>query len=162
MQEYNDMVFQSKNGAYAKMQQFAFMTDEIHNGVPALLPSGKGRVVTIFNPGSKSVSQTYENLVDSCEVADSEIDPKIEEKLTKMRDKLFKEKVLKNPEFDKEEIESESNPKEITQTFISPMYKNIWNTPQNMMLCWKKTMQFMKLLKTMPVKWPSHTEKRQI
>ncbi len=123
MQEYNDIVLSTKNGNYAKMYQFALITDEIHNGIPALLPSGKARVPAIFNPGNKSVSGTYEDLMISCEVAESEIDEKIEEKLGKLRNKLFKEKVLKNPEFDKDEIESESNPKEITQTFISPMYQ---------------------------------------
>ena len=123
MQEYNDIVFGSKSGAYAKMHQFALMTDVIHSGIPQLLPSGNGRVPAIFNPSANSVSDAYANLMNSCEVADSEIDAKVEEKLAKLRDKLFKEKVLKNPEFHKDEIQSESNPKQITQTFVSQMYK---------------------------------------
>lgn len=128
MVAYSDMVSSTKNGNYLKMEQFAVITDEIHDGAPPLLPGGKGRAMAIFNPTGKSVSKSYGDLMDWCEVADSEIDPKIETKLGKMRDKLFKEKVLKNPEFDPDEIESDTNQKKITQTFISPMYKNIWNT----------------------------------
>lgn len=123
MVAYQDMVNSTKNGNYLKMEQFATITDDIHDGVPPLLPSGKGRTLAIFNPTGKSVSKSYGDLMEWCEVADSEIDPKIEEKLAKMRDKLFKTKVLKNPEYDSEEIESDTNQKMITQTFISPMYK---------------------------------------
>lgn len=123
MVAYSDMVSSTKNGNYLKMEQFAVITDEIHDGAPPLLPGGKGRAMAIFNPTGKSVSKNYGDLMDWCEVADSEIDPKIETKLGKMRDKLFKEKVLKNPEFDPDEIESDTNQKKITQTFISPMYK---------------------------------------
>ncbi len=123
MIEYNTMVSSTKNGNFLKMEQFATITDEIHDGAPPLLPGGKGRSMGIFNPTGKSISKGYGDLMDWCEVADSEIDPKIEAKLAKMRDKLFKEKILKNPEYDPDEIESDTNPKKITQTFISPMYK---------------------------------------
>ena len=123
MVAYQDMINSTKNGNILKMEQFATITDDIHDGVPALLPSGKGRNMAIFNPTGKSLSKGYGDLMEWCEVADSEIDPKIEEKLGKMRDKLFKTKELKNPEYDPEEIESDTNPKKIVQTFISPMYK---------------------------------------
>lgn len=120
---YQDMVNSTKNGNYLKMEQFATITDEIHDGAPALLPGGKGRTIAIFNPTGKSLSKGYGDLMEWCEVADSEIDPKIEAKLAKMRDKLAKTKVLKNPEYDPDEIESDTNLKQITQTFISPMMK---------------------------------------
>lgn len=120
---YENSINTTKIGNILKMEQFATITDDIHDGVPPLLPSGKGRAFAIFNPTGKSLSKGYGDLMDWCEVADSEIDPKVEAKLGKMRDKLFKEKVLKNPEYDPEEIESDTNLKMITQTFISPMYK---------------------------------------
>ena len=123
MIDYQNMVNSTKNGNFLKMEQFAAITDEVHDGVPPLLPSGKGRAFAIFNPTGKSISKGYGDLMDWCEVADSTIDPKVETKLAKMRDKLSKTKVLKNPEFDPDEIESDTNLKMITQTFVSPMYK---------------------------------------
>lgn len=121
--DYENMIHSTKNGNILKMEQFATITDEIHEGAPALLPGGKARSVAIFNPTGKSISKGYGDLMNWCEVADSEIDPKVEAKLAKLRDKLFKTKELKNPDYDPEEIESDTNQKKIVQTFISPMYK---------------------------------------
>lgn len=122
-ERYAELRTEKKFSSFAYAAEFARIADQIPANIPEMLPDGKGRAFTVFNPNSDSVSDVYRDTLEFCVVKDSKIDPNVEKKIERERSKLFKTKKLKNPDFDEEMVEDqEDNPKFLYQSFISPAY----------------------------------------
>lgn len=122
MVAYQNALSNSKFRKYLQMEQFAAMTDIIPSQLPPLTEDGKGRMITIMNDSQKRVSKVYEDLLQWSVVVDTDFDEKIEKKLNSLRDKLFKIKKVKNPDFDENAPVDDMNKPELIHTFVSPMY----------------------------------------
>lgn len=125
MEAYTTLIKSSKYRKYLQMEQFAAMVDVIPSNIPPLTPEGTGRSMTImsvFNDSTKRVSKVFEDLLQWSVVVDTDIDPKVVKKLDSLRDKLFKIKKVKNPDFDETVPVDDMNKPELFQTFVSPMY----------------------------------------
>ena len=122
LEEFQNAMKDSKFRKYLQMEQFSAMVDAIPSQLPPLTPNGNGRQITIFNDSSKRVSKVYEDLMQWSVVVDTPVDPKVEKNLEKLRNKLFKIKVVKNPDFDENAPVDDLNKPELHQTFVAPMY----------------------------------------
>ncbi|WP_449399170.1 hypothetical protein [Chryseobacterium wanjuense] len=122
MEEFQNAMKESKFRKYLQMEQFSAMVDAIPSNLPPLTENGNGRQITIFNDSSKRVSKVYEDLMQWSVVVDTPVDPKVEKNLEKLRNKLFKVKVVKNPDFDENAPVDDLNKPELHQTFVAPMY----------------------------------------
>lgn len=122
MEGYKNLLSNNKFRKYLQMEQFAAMVDFINSGIPPMAEGKNGRAISIFSPSVKKVSQVYEDLLQWSVVVDTPMDPKVEKKLDTLRNKLFKTKIVKNPDFDETAAIDETNQPEIVHSFISPMY----------------------------------------
>ncbi|WP_223607130.1 hypothetical protein [Chryseobacterium sp. OSA05B] len=122
MEAYQTALSNSKFKKYLQMEQFAAMTDAIPSQLPPLTADGKGRAITIMNDSQKRVSKVYEDLLQWSVVVDTDFDKKTEKKLDSLRDKLFKIKKVKNPDFDENAPVDDFNKPELIHTFVAPTY----------------------------------------
>jgi len=122
MEAYQTALSNSKFKKYLQMEQFAAMADAIPSQLPPLTEDGKGRAITIMNDSQKRVSKVYEDLLQWSVVVDTDFDKKVEKKLDSLRDKLFKIKKVKNPDFDENAPIDDLNKPELIHTFVAPTY----------------------------------------
>lgn len=122
LEGYKNLLSEKKFRAYLQMEQFSAMVDAINSGIPPMEEGKNGRKITIFNDSSRRVSKVYEDLLQWSVVVDTQFDPKIEKKLDQLRNKLFKVKKVKNPDFDENSPIDDTNQPEIFHSFISPIY----------------------------------------
>lgn len=122
LEGYKNLLADKKFRAYLQMEQFAALVDDINSGIPPMENGKNGRKVTIFKPSEKKVSKIYEDILQWSVVVDTPLDPKVEKNLDKLRNKLFKVKVVKNPDFDETAPIDDTNQPEITHSFVAPMY----------------------------------------
>lgn len=122
LEGYKSLLAENKFRRYLQMEQFAAMVDAINSDIPPLVEGKNGRQITIFNDSQKRVSKIYEDLLQWSVVVDTPMDPKVEKKLNSLRNKLFKIKKIKNPDFDEASPIDDTNQPEIIHTFVSPMY----------------------------------------
>lgn len=122
MEAYQNLMKDSKFRKYLQMEQFSTMVDAINSGIPPMQDGTNGRKITIFGDSSKRVSKVYEDLMQWSVVVDTPLDPKVEAKLEKLRNKLFTIKKVKNPDFDNTQPIDDMNKPEFFNTFVSPTY----------------------------------------
>ncbi|MDD2313815.1 MAG: hypothetical protein WCR50_02965 [Proteiniphilum sp.] len=122
MEGYKNLLTENKFRRYLQMEQFAAMVDAIPSQIPPMVEGKNGRQVTIFNDSSKRVSKVYEDLLQWSVVVDTPMDAKVEKKLSSLRNKLFKIKKIKNPDFDETLPIDDTNQPEVVHSFVSPMY----------------------------------------
>ncbi|CAA7194672.1 hypothetical protein D1631_14670 [Chryseobacterium nematophagum] len=125
MEAYQNALSNSKFRKYLQMEQFAAMVDVIPSQLPPLTKNGNGReltIMSIMNDSQKRVSKVYEDLLQWSVVVDTQFDTKVEKKLNSLRDKLFKIKKVKNPDFDENAPIDDMNKPELFHTFVAPTY----------------------------------------
>lgn len=99
MEGYKNLLTENKFRRYLQMEQFAAMVDT-HTLPDSAHGRGKERTAgDDFQRSSVRVSKVYEDLLQWSVVVDTPMDAKVE-KLSSLRNKLFKIKKIKNPDFD--------------------------------------------------------------
>ena len=122
LEGYKNLLSENKFRRYLQMEQFAAMVDCVNSGIPPMMEGKNGRKLTIFNDSTKRISKIYEDLMQWSVVVDTPMDAKVEKKLETLRNKLFKIKKIKNPDFDEASPIDDTNQPEIIHTFVAPMY----------------------------------------